>query len=86
MHLAAIEFLRLAKKIYIVGYSLPVEDLFIRSLFLRSVAHNRENPEVRVFQISTESKPRYDMAFGDYEYLTSGFDGFIKEVTSDTTV
>jgi hypothetical protein len=33
MHLAAIEFLRLAKKIYIVGYSLPTEDLFIRSLF-----------------------------------------------------
>jgi SIR2-like domain len=81
MHLAAIESLRLAERIYIVGYSLPMEDLFIRSLFLRSVAHSRQMPAVRIYQISEEAKPRYEMLFRHFEYFTSGFEGLIEEVT-----
>ncbi len=77
IHLAALEALRTAEEIYIVGYSLPMEDLLVRSLFLRAISHQAPKAKLQVFQISEAEKPCYDMLFENYDYFTSGFDGFI---------
>lgn len=74
---SALEALREAEEIYIVGYSLPVEDLMIRSLFLRGVCNHPEGKKVHVFQRSDEARPRYDLHFADYQFHDTGFDGFL---------
>jgi hypothetical protein len=78
IHLAALEALHAAKEIYIVGYSLPIEDLMIRSLFMRSSSNQSSKRTVKIFQVSEEAHSRYDMHFANYEYLLSGFDGFLE--------
>jgi hypothetical protein len=77
IHLAALEAMRGASEIYIVGYSLPVEDLMIRSLFLRGISNQPLKPKIQVFQRSAEARARYDMHFGKYEYFLTGFEGFV---------
>jgi len=77
IHLAAIEALRLAEEVCIVGYSLPTEDLLVRSIFLRGIRNQPPKRRLQVFQISERERPRYDLHFEKYEYFTSGFDGFL---------
>jgi hypothetical protein len=77
IHLAALEALRTATEVYIVGYSLPIEDLMVRSLFLRGISNQPPKIKLHVYQVSDEARFRYDMHFPDYEYFTSGFDGFV---------
>ena len=81
IHLAALEALRSATDVYIVGYSLPVEDLMVRSLFLRGIGNQPAKHTLKVFQVSDDARSRYDMHFAQYEYFTSGFDGFLSALS-----
>jgi len=75
--------LRVATEIYIVGYSLPIEDLMVRSLFLRGISHQPPKSTLQVFQVSEEARPRYDMHFASYDYFSSGFDGFLSRFSNE---
>lgn len=72
------EELRTADEWIIVGYSLPGEDFDIRSLFLRALAGNNKKPKIIVVQKTENSKPRYDMFFGEgkYEFIAGGFENY----------
>ena len=50
IHLAALEALRLADEVYLVGYSLPMEDLLVRSLLLRAFSAQTRNCKIQVYQ------------------------------------
>lgn len=82
---SSLEFLRNATRWILIGYSLPVEDIGIRSLFVRA-AHAREGsrPEVLVIQKATgdsardrETVQRYRALFPGCQYTTDGLEAFI---------
>jgi hypothetical protein len=77
---SALEAMRTAGEWVIVGYSMPPEDLAIRSLLRRAYAGRKDPPVIRVFQRSTESEPRYRLDFPKCDFLTSGFAGFIQQL------
>ena len=81
VHLAALEAMRAADEIMIVGYSLPAEDLLVRSLFLRAVPINGKRKKIHVFLQSEEPRPRYDSQFAQYTYHMTGFDGFMDHLS-----
>lgn len=58
-----LEWMRTADRWVIAGYSLPSEDLAIRSLLMRAYATAERKPEVTVVQRGTESKARYELIF-----------------------
>jgi len=84
---AALEALRMAERWIIVGYSMPPEDVAIRSLFLRAWQGRRysKKPLIRVIQApqlkaSTEpslTEMNYRLAFGDCSYEPIGIEGLI---------
>ncbi len=73
-----LEQLRTADEWIIVGYSLPGEDLDIRSLFIRALIGRRHRPVIKVIQQSKNAKTKYDQFFGkdNYEFIDGGFDKF----------
>lgn len=76
--LAGIEYIRQASSVTIIGYSMPSEDLAIRSMFIRGMRANKNQPKVKVFQISDAEAERYRAFFPKMDYFTSGLDGFLK--------
>jgi len=63
-----------------VGYSLPPEDVAIRSMLLRAY-HGRDNgrPEVVVIQ-KAKNEPevsRYRLLFPEHTYLDGGLGGYL---------
>jgi hypothetical protein len=75
----ALEALRRARQWFIIGYSLPQEDLAIRSLLLRAY-HGRANKklEIHVFVADERSRPSYELQFPDCMYHTTMLEGFLK--------
>jgi hypothetical protein len=73
-----LELLRIADEWIIVGYSLPAEDLDIKSLFLRALKGRTKPPVIKVIQHSDKSRPVYDYFFGEgkYEFIDGGFENF----------
>jgi NAD-dependent SIR2 family protein deacetylase len=83
---SALEALREADRWIIVGYSLPPEDVAIRSLFLRA-HHAREEdsgtsaPKVVVVQKQERKEPehtRYRLLFRRYTSVGGGLSGYLK--------
>jgi hypothetical protein len=77
--LSAIDYISQATSISVIGYSLPSEDLAIRSMFIRGMRANRFQPRVKIYQISNDAKQRYQAFFSNMDYLTTGLDGFLEE-------
>jgi hypothetical protein len=78
----ALELLRTADEWVIVGYSLPPEDIAIRSLLLRA-AHARgakDRPAITVVQLGEDkdTRARYKLFFPGCDYRTDGLEGFLK--------
>lgn len=77
----ALEFMRGAEEWVIVGYSLPPEDIAIRSLLLRAYRARHEPPRVVVVQrqsANTEAtRGRYRALFPRCEYLTNELSGWL---------
>ncbi len=61
---ACLEQLRTADEWIIVGYSLPAEDLNIKSLFLRALHGRIVKPRIQIIQNNTSSQSRYNNFFG----------------------
>ena len=80
---AALETFRTAEEWVIVGYSLPAEDVAIRSLFLRAwdghqtdLQGGRTHPRVSVIQRKDPATNRVYKAFFPKSHLTYSEDGF----------
>lgn len=76
----ALEALRRARHWFIIGYSLPQEDLAIRSLLLRAY-HGRARPDdlnIDVFLADERSRPSYELQFPGCRYRTTKLEGFLK--------
>jgi NAD-dependent SIR2 family protein deacetylase len=73
-----LEELRLADEWIIAGYSLPGEDLDIKSLFIRALAGRPNIPTIKVIQQSNRSKSRFDNFFGKnrYQFVCGGFENY----------
>jgi NAD-dependent SIR2 family protein deacetylase len=78
---SALEWMRRADRWVIVGYSLPQEDLAIRSLILRAYATAEKKPSVTVVQQGQEAEPRYRLLFPKYKfkYRGDGLGAFLSE-------
>lgn len=75
---ASQEELRKADEWIIIGYSMPSEDLNIKSLFLQSYHGRESRPLVKVIQKGSDTKPRFDNFFGvdAYEFIGDGFERY----------
>lgn len=71
---SALEYLRRADEWYLIGYSLPPEDLAIRSLLLRAYTGRREPPRVTVVQKGTAAQPVYELLFPGCRYIDGGLE------------
>ena len=72
---ASLEAIRTADKIIFIGYSLPAEDLAIKSIIMRGLNGRSKSKtlEVDVVQLSTASKPNYENLFGkNINFYTGG--------------
>ena len=77
---SAMEWLRTARRWYIIGYSLPPEDIAVRSLLIRAYSMRRPNeppPDIVVVQNSDDAKARYLTWFPDCEYVVGGVEKFL---------
>jgi NAD-dependent SIR2 family protein deacetylase len=78
----ALETLRAADKWMIIGYSLPPEDLAIKSLLIRA-KNSRSSPlekkNFTVIQHGEAAKDAYSLLFGQnqFDYISNGMDGFL---------
>lgn len=75
---AALEELREADLWVVIGYSLPQEDLAIRSLLLRAYHARRRPPRVLVIQRSDASRAAYELLFPGCRYEAGGM-GWLME-------
>lgn len=75
----AFELLRRAKHWIVVGYSLPPEDLAVRSLLIRAYATSpKQRPKITVVQQGDGALAAYKMLFPDCEYLATGLSAYLK--------
>jgi len=79
---SALEALRTADRWYIIGYSLPVEDVGIRSLLLRAYNGRENKPHIEVVQHGTDesTRDRYEGYFPSCVYHTRGMEDFIARI------
>jgi hypothetical protein len=79
---AALEYLRVADEWIIIGYSFPVEDISIRSLFLRAYQGRppRDRPRIRVIQPAEDldTTARYRLFFPQCTFEYGGMEAFVK--------
>ena len=76
----AFEALRTAGRWYIIGYSLPTEDVAIRSMLIRAYHGRKAKPQVEVVQYGEDdtTRARYHGYFSECKYRTDGMLGFVK--------
>lgn len=74
---SALEFLRKADEWYFVGYSLPSEDVAIRSLLLRAIHMRQTPPTVTVVQRDDKPAAAYQLLFPGCTYLKEGLAHFL---------
>jgi NAD-dependent SIR2 family protein deacetylase len=89
---AAIEALRIADEWVFIGYSLPPEDLAIRSMLFRAWHARgqtevegtgidqwpfRPHPGIEVVQGSERPKPAYKLLFGSHRYFAEGLEKWL---------
>jgi NAD-dependent SIR2 family protein deacetylase len=78
----AMEALRTANHWFVIGYSLPVEDVAIRAMLIRALASRKRSPAIEVFQLSDEAtRRRYQALFGkSLKYHEDGMCGFLDRI------
>lgn len=79
---AALEAMRLAQRWIVVGYSLPAEDLAIRSLFLRASRARQGPPAVDLYEHGPhpDVEARYRLLLQNVAYDGGGFETFINKL------
>jgi hypothetical protein len=79
---SALEALRTADEWVIVGYSMPPEDLAIRSMLLRAYTGREEPPDVTVVQrrAGHDVEARYRLFFPEMKWSSAGLDGFVRRL------
>jgi hypothetical protein len=82
---SALEALRVADRWIIAGYSLPPEDLTIRSILLRAYygrGRKRKPPTIQVIQRDREkpTEDRYRLLFPDCRFEYDGFERFVESL------
>ena len=84
---SSLEAMRVAEEWVIIGYSMPPEDIAIRSLFLRAfnARLGRTNPKLTVIQRGKNSKTHagYKLLFPKCTYRENGIEGFISDVGNE---
>ena len=77
---SALEALRQAAQWVIVGYSLPPQDVAIRSMLLRAYHARPRPPRVRIVQHAKdrEVEDRYRVLFPDLVFDAGGIEGFVR--------
>jgi UDP-2,3-diacylglucosamine pyrophosphatase LpxH len=78
---ASMEAIRTANHLIMIGYSLPAEDLGIRSIIMRGLngRDRRKKLKVDVVQYGNDSKPNYINLFGqDINYYDKGLENYLK--------
>lgn len=77
----ALAALRRATTWFIVGYSLPPEDVAVRSILLRGKAARAPFPDPRIVVIQKQQKEpeltRYGLLFPDNEYFAGGLENYV---------
>ncbi len=75
----ALELLRTADEWIIIGYSMPSEDIAIRSLFIRARQGRKTEPQIRVVQKGNDPamRARYRVYFPECEFHADGLEGFL---------
>ncbi|MEW6599363.1 MAG: hypothetical protein AB1499_00175 [Nitrospirota bacterium] len=79
---SALEWMRTADQWIIAGYSLPPEDLAVRSLLLRAYTTAARKPKVTVVQRGIDEMSRYKLFFPDCDYVSDGLEGFLDRPNS----
>jgi hypothetical protein len=77
--------MRVADEWIVVGYSLPPEDIAIRSILVRAYSgrgKKRKPPRIRVVQLSEDKKleDRYRLLFPECTFEYGGFESFIEKL------
>lgn len=72
--------LREASHWVFVGYSMPEEDVAIRSMFTRALNFKKTKPTITIIQRSDEALPKYELLFGSdrLQFVTGGFGEFLR--------
>lgn len=74
---SAFECMRKAKRWILIGYSLPPEDLAVRSLLVRSFSARKKPPEIIVVQKGGKARPAYKALFPKCRYFSDGLESFL---------
>jgi hypothetical protein len=75
----ALETLRAAEEWIVIGYSLPPEDVAVRSLLLRAFRGRSRPPAVHVVETSADRdlENRYRLLFSEVSFRVGGVEGFV---------
>jgi hypothetical protein len=78
----ALEALRTAEEWIVVGYSLPPEDVPVRSLLLRAARSRPAPPRVRVIENTSDNglENRYRLMFPEASFEPGGVEGFVESI------
>lgn len=85
---SALETLRTANEWVIFGYSMPQEDLAIRSLLIRAYhGAGKKKPKITIVQHGDKAKPAYMSLFPNAKYFDQGLEQYLikKGFLSDTS-
>jgi len=88
---SATEALRIAREWYIIGYSLPAEDLAIRSMLLRAFSARgledgsrplseragKAGPHLTVVQKGSSARPAYAAMFSKFDFIDGGLEQLV---------
>lgn len=75
---AAVDALQEATVWYVIGYSMPSEDVAIRSLLCRAAGARTEPLAVQVIQHGRDAEPLYRTLFPDCHYHATGLGAFLQ--------
>jgi NAD-dependent SIR2 family protein deacetylase len=73
----ALEALRVSEKWVIAGYSLPAEDLNIRSILTRAFEGRQRKPQVTIVQKGCDAEPRFKSIFGPIKFIGGGMEEYV---------
>jgi NAD-dependent SIR2 family protein deacetylase len=73
-----LEALRNADEWTIIGYSMPGEDLMIKTLFIRALNGAPKKPKIKVVQLDDSFRSNYLSLFGKHQFITGGVDAFLQ--------
>ncbi|HQW12997.1 MAG TPA: SIR2 family protein [Saprospiraceae bacterium] len=71
------ERLRTSEEWIIIGYSMPPEDLNIKSMFIRALHARSKPPHISIVQKGEVSRPAYQSIMGDIHYHAEGLEGYV---------